>query len=289
MRYSPESLEAFVQTVASGSFSAAARALKKSQSTVSVAVVNLEADLGFALFDRCGRQPQLTEQGRRVLPQVQQILAASERLDALATRLSEGTEPRLSVAVSDFWQTHYHQRLLKQFDQHYPDVELEGIAAEDDDVVELLQTGRAHIGVIRAQPTLPADIAIARLQVDAELGVYLHRDHPLARETTISESQLEPLRHLRLNTWTDRRAPTFQGRAWSAQTYYVLLEMAEQGFGWSILPRWLVKQFGHGVLKELPLPGWPQRIAVDVVWSRRNPPGPAGRWMIDELCALQPA
>lgn len=178
MRYSPESLEAFVQTVASGSFSAAARALKKSQSTVSVAVVNLEADLGFALFDRRGRQPQLTEQGRRVLPQVQQILAASERLDALATRLSEGTEPRLSVAVSDFWQTHYHQRLLKQFDQHYPDVELEGIAAEDDDVVELLQTGRAHIGVIRAQPTLPADIAIARLQVDAELGVYLHRDHP---------------------------------------------------------------------------------------------------------------
>lgn len=289
MRYSPESLEAFVQTVASGSFSAAARALKKSQSTISVAVVNLEEDLGFALFDRRGRQPLLTEQGRRVLPQVQQILAASERLDALATRLSEGVEPRLSVAVSDFWQTDYHQRLLKQFEAHYPDVELEGIAAEDADVLELLQEERAHIGVIRAQPTLPADIAVARLQVDAELGIYLHRDHPVAQQSSVNESQLEPLRHLRLNTWTAKRESAPKGRAWSAQTYYVLLEMAEQGFGWSILPRWLVKQCGHGVLRELPIAGWPQRIAVEVVWSRRNPPGPAGRWMIDQLCALPPA
>ncbi len=55
MKYSPESLEAFVQTVASGSFSAAARALAKSQSTISSAVANLEDDLGFALFDRSGR------------------------------------------------------------------------------------------------------------------------------------------------------------------------------------------------------------------------------------------
>ncbi|MBZ6389478.1 MAG: substrate-binding domain-containing protein, partial [Pantoea dispersa] len=78
------------------------------------------------------------------------------------------------------------------------------------------------------------------------------------------------------------------GRTWSAPTYLLLLEMAEQGFGWSVLPRWLVQQFGHQVLRELPVPGWPQHIAVDVIWSRRNPPGPAGRWMIDQLCAQQP-
>ncbi|HAH13504.1 MAG: LysR family transcriptional regulator, partial [Pantoea agglomerans] len=54
MRYSPESLEAFMQTVASGSFSAAARALGKSQSTISAAVASLEDDLGFALFERAG-------------------------------------------------------------------------------------------------------------------------------------------------------------------------------------------------------------------------------------------
>lgn len=285
MRYSPESLEAFMQTVASGSFSAAARALGKSQSTISASVASLEDDLGFALFERAGRQPVLTEQGRRVIPQVQQILAASERLDALAIRLSQGVEPRLSFAMSDFWQTDHHEHLLRQFDARYPEIELEVMIAEDGDVLDLLQAGRVHLGVVRAQPNLPVDIAVARLQVEAQMAVFLHRDHPLAQLKALSESELEGVRHLRLNTWVEASEPAPMGRIWSAPTYLLLLEMAEQGFGWTILPRWLVKQFGHGVLKELSMPGWPQHIAIEVVWSRRTPPGPAGRWMIDQLCA----
>ena len=40
MRYSPEALTAFVEAVDSGSFSAAARRLRKSQSTISTATVS---------------------------------------------------------------------------------------------------------------------------------------------------------------------------------------------------------------------------------------------------------
>lgn len=288
MKYSPESLQAFVQTVASGSFSAAARALAKSQSTISSAVANLEDDLGFALFDRSGRQPVLTAQGQRALAQVQQILAASQRLDELAVRLSQGVEPRLSLAISDFWQADHHENLLTRFEARYPDIEFECMIAEDEDVLDLLQAGRVHLGVVRAQPRLPPDLAVARLQVEAQMAIFLHQDHPLAARSQVSEAQLGELRQLRLNTWVETRQPLPAGRTWSAPTYLLLLEMAEQGFGWSVLPRWLVQQFGHQVLRELPVPGWPQHIAVDVIWSRRNPPGPAGRWMIDQLCAQQP-
>ncbi|MDF7650286.1 LysR family transcriptional regulator [Pantoea sp. Acro-805] len=288
MKYSPESLEAFVQTVASGSFSAAARALAKSQSTISSAVANLEDDLGFTLFDRSGRQPVLTEQGQRALAQVQQILAASQRLDELAVRLSQGVEPRLSLAISDFWQADHHENLLNRFEARYPDIEFECMIAEDADALDLLQAGRVHLGVVRAQPQLPPDLAVARLQVGAQMAIYLHQDHALSQLAQVSEGQLGELRHLRLNTWVQNREPLPAGRVWSAPSYLLLLEMAEQGFGWSVLPRWLVEQFGHQVLKELPVPGWPQHIAVDVIWSRRNPPGPAGRWMIDQLCAQQP-
>lgn len=285
MRYSPESLEAFVQTVSCGSFSAAARATGKSQSTISTAVANLEDDLGFLLFDRSGRQPVLTGQGERALAQVKEILAASERLDALAIRLSQGVEPRLSVAVSDFWQTEHHGQLLRQFDRQFPEIELECMMAEDGDVLQLIQTGRVHLGVVRAQPQLPPDIAVARLQVEAEMAIYLHRDHPLMRRPFLNENALEQVRQLRLNTWAEAQTPPSSGRVWSAPSYWLLLEMAERGFGWSILPRWLVSEFGHGVLQALDLPGWPQHIAVEAVWSRHNPPGPAGRWMIDQLCA----
>jgi DNA-binding transcriptional LysR family regulator len=288
MKYSPESLEAFVQTVASGSFSAAARALAKSQSTISTAVANLEDDLGFTLFDRSGRQPVLTEHGQRAFAQVQQILAASQRLDDLAACLTEGVEPRLSLAISDFWQADHHVNLLTRFAELYPDIGFECMIAEDEDVLDLLQAGRVHLGVVRAQPKLPADLAMARLQVGAQMAIFLHQDHALSQLEQVSDEQLSELRQLRLNTWVQNREPLPAGRIWSAPSYLLLLEMAEQGFGWSVLPRWLVEQFGHQVLKELPVPGWPQNIAVDVIWSRRNPPGPAGRWMIDQLCAQQP-
>ncbi|MFD1801613.1 LysR family transcriptional regulator [Mixta tenebrionis] len=284
MRYSPESLQAFVQTVESGSFSAAARALGKSQSTISAAVANLEADLGFQLFHREGRAPLLTEAGVRALRQVEDILAASQRLDELAVRLSTDVEPRLSMAVSDFWQADHHEQLLKEFAARYPHIELECMLAEDEDVIELLQSGRSHLGVIRAQQRLPVPIVASRLQVQAQMAIFIHRRHPLARQASVSQAELERVRQLKLNTWAGRENMS-RGQVWTAPSYLLLLEMAELEFGWSILPRWLVEQFGHGVLVALPVAGWPQNIAVDAVWSTRTPPGPAGRWMIDRLCA----
>lgn len=101
MHYSPEALTAFVEAAASGSFSAAARRMRKSQSTISTAISNLETDLGLTLFDRSTRQPTLTAQGEQVLGYVKAILAASSRLDELASSLSGNTEPRLTFVLSD--------------------------------------------------------------------------------------------------------------------------------------------------------------------------------------------
>ncbi|MGV3346459.1 LysR family transcriptional regulator [Enterobacteriaceae bacterium LUAb1] len=284
MRYSPESLLAFVQTVESGSFSAAARTLRKSQSTVSTAVANLEDDLGFLLFERTGRQPVLTAQGKHALQQVREILAASERLDELAVRMATGTEPCLSMAISDFWQANHHALILRKFATRYPDIEFDCMIAEDADIIDLLQPGRIHIGIIRAQSAYPGDIAAARLQVEEQMAIFIRSDHPLTRQSAVSMTQLDKIRQLRLNTWGQNPMPRAAGaNNWSAPSYFLLLEMAEQGFGWAILPLWMVTQFGHQKLTALNVSGWPQSIALDAIWSVRNPPGPAGRWMLDQL------
>ncbi len=144
MRYSPEALTAFVETVDSGSFSAAARRLRKSQSTISTAIANLEADLGVTLFDRTSRQPVLTAEGQRVLSYVQAILAASERLDELAVALSSETEARLAFVLSDTLHPDVLEELMVQFDRRFPHTEFECLVGEDDDVIDLLQKGRAQ-------------------------------------------------------------------------------------------------------------------------------------------------
>lgn len=284
MLYSPESLLAFVQTVESGSFSSAARALHKSQSTISASVAMLEADLGVQLFHRKGKGVVLTEAGGRVLPQVQEILMASARLNDLSLCLTDNVEPRLSMVISDFWQADYHHSLLKHFAERYPQIEFECLMGEDADVIDLLCSGRAHIGVMRAQQTLPGSIGSARLQAQAEMAIFIHCDHPLCRNQQVTNDQLRSVRQLRFNTWIRQSETPVHGQIWSAPSYWLLLEMAEQGFGWAILPRWLVIKYGQQTLCELPVPGWPQSIAVDAVWSMHSPPGPAGRWMIDQLC-----
>ncbi|MCS3407743.1 LysR family transcriptional regulator [Serratia sp. AKBS12] len=282
MHYSPEALHAFVEAAALGSFSAAARKLRKSQSTISTAIANLEADLGLTLFDRQSRQPVLTAAGRKVLGHVQEILAASERLDALSIRLADRIEPRLTIVFSDTYQPNHHDSLMRHFERRYQDIELECMIAEGSDVLELLQSGRAHLGMLAVQASYPPDIAVARLPEQTEMGIFVARDHPLARLETVSQEQLASDRQLYLNTYS-ANANKPQGRVWSAPSYLMLLEMAEQGFGWAILPHWLVRQYGQERLQPLPLRGWPMRISVDAVWSRLTPPGPAGFWLLERL------
>jgi DNA-binding transcriptional LysR family regulator len=50
-----------------GSFPAAGRRLRRAQSAVSQTLANLEGQLGVKVFDRSGRFPVLTDQGRALL------------------------------------------------------------------------------------------------------------------------------------------------------------------------------------------------------------------------------
>lgn len=141
MRYSPEALTAFVETVAAGSFSAAARRLRKSQSTISTSIANLEADLGFELFDRSARHPVLTARGQQVLGYVQSILVASARLDELAVSLTAQTEARFTFVLSDTLNPAVLEEMMSQFDQRFPHTEFECLIGEEEDVIDLLQKG----------------------------------------------------------------------------------------------------------------------------------------------------
>ncbi len=86
---SQEVLLAFVQAATQGSFSAAARKLGRSQSTISTAVASLEIDLDLMLFDRSSRKPTLTPAGHVMLQRAEAILAANHRMAMSARQLAE--------------------------------------------------------------------------------------------------------------------------------------------------------------------------------------------------------
>lgn len=284
MKYSPEALEAFLEAAALGSFSAAARKLGKTQSTISTAIANLEIDLGLILFDRKARYPALTEAGQKVLSYVKEIQAASKRLEELTIRLADNIEPRLTMVLSDTYQLNPDHRLMHEFSSRYPDVELECLDAEGGDVIGLVQSGRAHLGLLVSLPAYPSDIAARRLNEKVEMSLYAGRKHPLSQLNEITQADLAKERQIYLNTYVGMKNRP-KGRVWSASDYLMVLEMAEEGFGWAELPKSLVKQYGRGRLKELKVTGWPKRIFTDVVWSKNTAPGAAGFWFLDQLVA----
>ncbi len=288
MRHSPESLLAFAEAAALGSFSAAARKLGKSQSSVSTAVANLEVDLGVPLFDRSSRRPTLTPAGQVMLPRVLQILAASDRLDRAATELAGGLESRLSVVWSDTYQSDRFEEMLSAFERRYPDLAFEALIAEHGDLVSLVQSGRADIGVVAAQPAYPPDIGAATIAEHSEITLFVATTHPLAALRGIGPETLAAHRELRLATYRDPPAgsvPSTAERVWSAPSYLMLLEMAVQGFGWAAIPRWMVTRFAEHKLCEIDARGWPRRVPVDAVWSRQRPLGQAGNWLLKTMLA----
>ena len=152
---SHEVLLAFVEAATQGSFSAAARKLGRSQSTISAAVASLEIDLNLTLFDRSSRKPGLTPAGHVMLQRAEDILAATSRLEMAASQLSQGVEAKLTVALSDTYQSDRFEAALSAFEQRYPDLELECLIAECDDLMSLVQSGRAQIAFAEMQDSYP--------------------------------------------------------------------------------------------------------------------------------------
>ena len=94
-----DQLRTFIAAAEEGSFSAAGRRLGRAQSVVSQTIVNLEAQLGVTLFERSGRYPALTEQGRILLADARAVVRVTDGLKARAKGMASGLEPELSVVV----------------------------------------------------------------------------------------------------------------------------------------------------------------------------------------------
>ncbi|MGD8170104.1 LysR family transcriptional regulator [Vibrio sp. TRT 21S02] len=233
-----EQLEAFVVTVETGSFSAAARQLGKVQSAISQHVINLEIDCGFELFDRQGRYPKLTHQGEHLLPFAQATLAQHQRFCNSVTMLEENGHHQISIAIDEGLPLNNLAKVVDSFCQHYPNVELEFLTASSSDVIEMVESKRVSTGLIFSELHLPQGIDFESIG-SVEFDVYVGIHHPLAAVKTQHIDQLRLHRQLLLrskNGKTSSFMTPLSPDVWHADNYYVLLELVSAGIGWTLLP-----------------------------------------------------
>src|SRR3979490_216009 len=94
-----DQLRTFIAAAEEGSFSAAGRKLRRSQSLVSQTVANLEGQLSVPLFDRANKFPRLTEAGQALFHEAKAVVGGMDGFKARARSMAEGLEPEISGGI----------------------------------------------------------------------------------------------------------------------------------------------------------------------------------------------
>jgi DNA-binding transcriptional LysR family regulator len=104
------------------SFSKAASLLYISQPAVSIQIKKLEEDMGFKLFDRVGKQLQMTENGEILYQYTKKIFDLVDEADAVLTKKYASIKGIVEVGASNTPGTYIMPRVLSEFSEEFPEV-----------------------------------------------------------------------------------------------------------------------------------------------------------------------
>jgi DNA-binding transcriptional LysR family regulator len=291
LSFTLDQLRIFLIVWKEGSFSAAARRLHRTQSSVSYAVAALEQQLGVTLFDRREWKPSLTPQGKALIDQARRLLEEASGLQAAALRLGSGVEPQISLVVDVMFPIERLIEGLTAFRTEFPTtgicLKVEALGA----VAEPVLDRTAHLGIMGSFPKpLPG---LERVLVgDVQLVPVVAPSHPLlALNTPVSEDQAAAYEQLVLSDRSVLSAGQDFGvladRVWRIADLHTKHSLLRAGLGWGFMPEPMISDdLVNGTLALLPLektlPGG-GRLRLYAVYRSGELPGPAATWLLEHL------
>lgn len=289
MNFSSDNIQLFIAVLDRGSFSAAARVLGRVPSAVSMAIGNLEAELGYALFERGAREVRATDRARALEPHARLIAEQLGLLQVHALELSRGLESSLAIAVVPDIDPRPLLAAIARLGERYPLLDIELLSAPQEDALHLLDSGR--VGLCLAFAGLQVDPQRSFQHLGSEsLVAAMSPDHPALRQGRIRD--LEDLVSLRQILVHSRDLPLRDTRSligtthWRTDSVDLALQMVEAGLGWGDLPATrvaplveagrLVRLAFRNTRNELQLP-------VHALWLKQQPLGQAARALVELL------
>lgn len=162
-RLDPDLLQAFVAVLDSGGFTAAGRALNRTQSAVSMQVQRLETVAGVRLLERGRHHLAPTPEGEAMLGYARRILALSE--EALRSVARPDLRGRVRLGVMADYSATLVPPILSRFAASYPGIEVE-----------------VHTGLTAEMPKRlgrDLDLAIVMHPAEAPMGELLRHETPV--------------------------------------------------------------------------------------------------------------
>lgn len=170
------------------SFRNAASALGTSQSSVSTRVKALEEDLGILLFERNTRGVRLTDAGRQFVTRVTAGIDELDHAVKAATMAAHGERGRLCIGIQSLPPHSFLMKLIAQYREFYPTVNVEIRESTARDALMYLRAGKIDVAFLAGAPDLPD--CHSRQIWSEPLLVVLSDQHPLAQRKEINWPEL---------------------------------------------------------------------------------------------------
>lgn len=292
-----DQLRAFATVVEEGSFSAAARKLKRVQSAVSTSMANLEAQLGVALWDRSTKIAKLTDAGQAVLVAARRVLSEVDGLRRLTSGLVGGLEASVSLCLDALFPLPALLDLCSQFASDFPEVLLRIDTQVMSAVSERVLAGEATLGVVSPLGLLPGleREALAAIQMIPVVSA----DHALAAHATsrarVPTDRLADAVQIVLSERSDKGEgvadqAVLSSRTWRVADLHTKHMMLRAGLGWGNLPEHLVRDdLRTGKLLRIRPEAWGEgehTLHLSAVYRNDTTFGPAHRWLLSKLAVL---
>ncbi|WP_370010430.1 LysR family transcriptional regulator [Nocardiopsis sp. LDBS0036] len=278
MALSSDGIELFLAVVDHGSFSGAARALRRVPSAVSMGIANIEAELGYPLFDRSRREAVPTPRALALVPHARSVASRLRLLQVHAVELSRDLESTLTVAVAAGVPDRDLLDALARVGDRYPLLRVNLLRAPQDGVREMLHRERADLALLAAAPDVDREevftnvtdevfVAVVSATADTPgLPADLRRLEDLGASRQIVVAGPD-------DAVADRRLLVSDAR-WHVDSVEAALGLVERGAGWANLPLGEVRQaVAAGRVRVLEFVNLKNGLAMPVhlVWLRRRP------------------
>ncbi|MBD3669782.1 MAG: LysR family transcriptional regulator [Gammaproteobacteria bacterium] len=289
MRLSLDALSVIDAIARKGTFAAAAEELHRVPSAITYTVQKLEQDLDLILFDRSGHRARLTAAGEELLREGRKLLRAAHDLEARIHQVATGTEPEITIALSDVFPM---ERLFPLLQRFYA----EGLGTRVRITREVLGGLWDALASERAQLAIGApgdgpatgDYTIQPLG-QLPFAFVVAPEHPLAgMPDPIPQDVLMTHRAVAAAD-SSRNLPARTSGLLTGQDVLTLpdINIKHQahlaGLGVGSIPRYLAAaDLEAGRLVEKQIDGVGMSPPLYLAWPAK-PPGKALQWLIDEL------
>ena len=186
MRITLRQMVVFDAVARLGGVSQAAREIALTQSAVSMALKELERNLGTQLFHRHSKKLVLNDNGKRLQPKIRSALLSVRDVESVAR--DGGHQGSLSIGASTTVGTYLLPDICADFLLDHPGVEISLTVAKSSDVLDMVDSMALDLGFIES-PSMRQTLRTSHWLRD-DLVVFCAARHPFAGKRRVKIQEL---------------------------------------------------------------------------------------------------